>query len=431
MNANTATASEYSLSLGELQSIQLTKLNALLDHASQSPFYADRLHGVSRPLQRIDEIRQIPALQKSDLIASQPGMPGRIFELPKSQYTRLHQTSGTRGFPMAVLDTVEDWQWWLRCWDFVLDAADVTAQDVALMAFSFGPFIGFWTAHDALVKRRSTVVPGGGISSEHRLRMIDDYGCTLMCCTPTYALHLVDVAQRAGINLAENSVNRIIVAGEPGGSIPAVRSTIESAWGARVIDHTGASEVGAWGFGSRDGRGIHVIETEFIAEVLRFQDDDPTSGEPVADGETGELVLTNLGRLGGPAIRYRTGDVVKASRPPQRDTRFLWLDGGVIGRSDDMIVIRGVNVFPSSVEAIIRQVEPTAEFRMIVTRDQQMDQLAVEIETDDSGGSKLAGLLRDRLAMRIGVRCVPAESLPRFQAKAKRLIDRRDAPAGN
>ena len=194
-----------------------------------------------------------------------------------------------------------------------------------------------------------------------------------------------------------------------------------------MIDHTGASELGAWGFGSPDGRGIHVIESEFIAELLRFDDQHP-GGTAAADGEEAELVLTNLGRFGGPAIRYRTGDVVRGYREHDQPCKFLWLDGGVLGRADDMMVIRGVNVFPSSVEAIIREVDSVAEFRMIASRENEMDQLAIEIEATAETASQLSELLRDRLAMRVNVTTVPADSLPRFEAKAKRLVDRRQSP---
>ena len=219
-------------------------------------------------------------------------------------------------------------------------------------------------------------------------------------------------------------MTRIIVAGEPGGSIPVVRERIEKAWGATVIDHSGASEIGAWGFGSADGKGMHVIETEFIAELLHFDDASP-NGHPVADGELAELVLTNLGRHGGPAIRYRTGDIVRGYRNHDYECDFLWLEGGVLGRADDMMVIRGVNVFPSSVEAIVREVDASAEFRIIVTRKDEMDQLAVQAELDESSSSRLAELFRDRLAMRVQIDRVEPGTLPRFQAKAKRLIDRR------
>lgn len=408
-----------------LVSWQLERLNRLLVELAKQPFYEPRLRDIRLPLRSIDQLDELPLLNKTDLAGEQRGQAAKIFSRPHADYTRFHQTSGTSGHPLPVLDTPSDWQWWLACWQYVLDAADVAETDVAMMAFSFGPFIGFWTAHDALVQRGAMVVPGGGMSSESRLRMIADHGCTLLCCTPTYALHLAAVAERLKIDLPASTITRVIVAGEPGGSIPSVRRRMEQAWGAKVIDHTGASEVGAWGFGSPDGQGIHVIEAEFIAELLNFDDPDP-GGRPAAEGETAELVLTNLGRFGGPAIRYRTGDLVRGFRDHDQPCRFLWLEGGVLGRSDAMLVIRGVNVFPSSIEAIVREVEGTAEFRITASRHDEMDQLDVEVETSPAGAADLTQTFRDRLGMRVEVRAVAAGTLPRFEAKARRWVDERE-----
>ncbi|WP_146399062.1 AMP-binding protein [Planctomycetes bacterium CA13] len=407
-----------------LQCDQLIRLNTLLAKLRDRPFYRERLADITLPLQSLADLSQLPLLEKADLVPAVPALPGRIFDLPIQQYTRLHQTSGTSGWPLPVLDTPDDWRWWLDCWQYVLDAAEVTDHDIAMMAFSFGPFIGFWTANDAMIRRGALVVPGGGMSSEARLKMIDDYRCTVLCCTPTYALHLVAVAKEQNMDLIKNHVSRIIVAGEPGGSIQSVRRRIEQAWGAKVVDHSGASELGAWGFGSADGRGLHVIESEFIAEILRVDDENP-HGVAVNDGELGELVLTNLGRIGGPAIRYRTGDIVRGYRNHEQSSPFLWLDGGVIGRADDMIVVRGVNVFPSSVEAIIREVDSIAEYRMIVDQVDEMDQLRIELEGTSGLAKKIAALLRNRLALRIEVTPVAEASLPRFQAKSRRLVDKR------
>ena len=403
---------------------QLSRLNHLLEVVSDRPFYRERLNGKKYCFSSLDELRDLPLLTKSDLIETGQCLPGRQFDRSKDHYVRMHQTSGTKGFPMIVLDTPEDWDWWLRCWDYVLDAAEVTACDIAMMAFSFGPFIGFWSANDALVNRGALVIPGGGLSSENRLRLIQDQGCTVLCCTPTYALHLLAVADQLGLDMSRSRVRRVIVAGEPGGSIRSVRSRIEEGWGAVVIDHSGASEVGAWGFGDSSGEGLHVIEPEFIAEILRIDEKHPR-GVPVAEGESGELVLTSLGRLGGPVIRYRTGDVVKAYRDHGRDCPFLWLEGGVIGRADDMLVIRGVNVFPSSIEAVIRESLPFQEFRIIASRYDEMDQLEIEVEAGEEEVRLLSAKLRDRLSLRIPVKSVLSGTLPRFEAKARRLLDKR------
>lgn len=417
------------MSRDKLGAFQLARLNPLLTSLRDHPLYEKRLANVSLPMNSLDELASIPLLTKEDILNRHSGQASQLFHLPKTQYTRFHQTSGSRGMAMPVLDSTKDWEWWLDCWQYVLDTAKVTEDDVAMMAFSFGPFIGFWTANDALVRRGALVVPGGGMSTLSRLRMIEETGCTLLCCTPTYAMHLARVAQENGIDLSENRVTRIIVAGEPGGSIPTIRHSIESQWQATVVDHAGASELGAWGFASEDHAGLHVIESEFIAEFLLVDDEGNVTRE-AEDGESCELVLTNLGRWGGPAIRYRTMDIVQRQVNHEYECRFAYLPGGILGRADDMMVIRGVNVFPSSIESIVRELEPSAEFRMTATRRDSMDQLRIELEDSDQSPAEnrirnMQERLRDRLALRVDVISVPRDSLPRGEGKSKRWVDQR------
>ena len=415
----------------ELETHQLLRLNRLLNSLTRHPLYAESLAAIKQPFQSLDELDQLPILSKSDL--SDPStQKSRLFTQDSSCYVRYHQTSGSRGWPLPILDTRSDWDWWILCWQYVLDSAQVDENDIAMMAFSFGPFIGFWSANDALVNRGALVVPGGGLSTIARINLIQQRKCTVVCCTPTYALHLASVARQHDIDLRETSVSRIIVAGEPGGSVPSVRGAIESQWDARVIDHAGASELGAWGFASENDQGLHVTESEFIAEFLIFDQSGNhrrVTSESRNESEQVELVMTNLGRDGGPVVRYRTGDIVQPVWDHSLSCRFVYLPGGVIGRADDMLVIRGVNVFPSSVEAIVRDVEPTAEFRMVASRHDSMDQLRIELESkaDASNVRLLEEKLRQRLALRIPVKCVPKDSLPRSEAKSKRWIDERNA----
>jgi len=400
---------------------QWNRVNALLARArDEQPFYRERFSELRLPLTDFEQFRSIPMLEKADLL---PGLPATICGLSRSAYVRAHQTSGTTGNPILMLDTSEDWRWWIETWQYVLDAAEVTPCDLAFMAFSYGPFIGFWSAHDALVDRGAVVMPGGGMTSLARLHAIAASGANVLCCTPTYALHLATVAKQADFKLigpgASAKIDRIIVAGEAGGSIPGVRGRIESAWGARVIDHCGATEVGPWGVGNREGTGLHVIESEFIAERLIFDSDFP-QGRDAKDGELAELVLTGLGRYGSPAIRYRTGDLVRAEASPDVHNRFVFLRGGVLGRVDDMIVIRGVNVFPASVEAIVRRVAGDAEYRVNRSRHQEMDQLRIEVEGPLATASRLHDAFREQLGLRIEVSAVDEGTLPRFEGKAKR-----------
>ena len=430
----------------ELKRLQRRRLGDALRIASSHPFYRDRADYAAattrletsrtEPDEKSDFsdvsdcLRDLPFLNKSELVTEEG--TAAVFALPRHRYVRWHQTSGTTGHPMIVRDTAEDWRWWIDCWHDVLAAADVTADDTALMAFSFGPFIGFWTANDALVDLGATVIPGGGLTSTRRVELLMRQKCTVLLCTPTYALHLSEVARQMNVDLSDGDVRRIIVAGEPGGSLPAVRRSIQTAFGGVVIDHAGGSEIGAWGYGDAEGRGLYVNEKQFVAEVFDFEN--PQTPRPIHferidfdasvahedDAATGELVLTALGRHGGPMIRYRTGDIV---RPAIRSGRLM-LIGGVIGRADDMVVIRGVNVFPSAVEQIIRELTP-AEYRVEVTRAASMDQLSIELEDAPEVAASLAVTLASRLSMRVPVASVPPDTLPRSEAKSRRWIDRR------
>ena len=398
---------------------QLVRINTLLANASETqPFYQARLAGISLPLADMSQFAALPFLEKSELSSA---LPATICGWKRNRYVHAHQTSGTTGNPILLLDSAQDWQWWLSTWQYVLDAAQVTTSDTAFMAFSYGPFIGFWSAHDALIQRGTLVMPGGGMTSLARLHAIAACAATILCCTPTYALHLATIAKQTGIKIAASAISRIIVAGESGGSIPEVRQRIENAWGANVIDHCGATEVGPWGVGNRAGTGVHVIESEFIAECLVFDAASP-NGRNAKSGELAELVLTGLGRYGAPAIRYRTGDLVRAESSSDPENQFVFLRGGVIGRVDDMVVIRGVNVFPTSVEAIVRRVAGDAEYRVSRSRHQEMEQLRIEVEGDIATSRRLDDAFREQLGLRIEVTAVDSGTLPRFEGKAKRWI---------
>ena len=364
----------------------------------------------------------LPVTNKEELAATDIGqfVPKNL-TWPMERYVHYHQTSGTRGRPLSVLDTTEDWQWWIDNWQFVLDAADITPDDRAMFAFSFGPFIGFWSAHDAVVERGALAIPSGGMNTLIRLDLIKRTEATVIFCTPTYALHLVEVAEEHNINLASFQVRKIVVAGETGGSIPAVRNKIETAWNAHVTDHAGASEVGPWGYGDREQRGLHVLETEFIPEFMNVE-----TGEPAEEGELSHLFLTSLGRAGAPIIRYRTGDLVRPTWNDRGENRFVLLEGGIVGRADDMMVVRGMNIFPSSIEQIMHSFPEVVEYRLTVRKQGEMDALVVEVEDHLQQPERIAEELNLRLGMKVEVRLAPALSLPRFEGKGKRFIDLRN-----
>ena len=412
-----------SLARPELVTLQLERLNALLARLiADNAFYARKFGAIRLPLASLDHLAELPTTTKEELVSGAPtnSAPANL-TWPLERYVRYHQTSGTHGRPMPVYDTAEDWQWWIDAWQFVLDAAQTTAADRALLAFSFGPFIGFWSAHDALVARGALMIPGGGMNTRARLDLIERTSPTILLCTPTYALHLADAAAECGFDLAGTTVTRIIVAGEPGGSLPSVRDRIERAWQAQVIDHAGASEVGPWGYADAQRRGVHILESEFIPEFIGVE-----SGQPAGDGELSHLLLTSLGRTGLPVVRYQTGDLVRPRWSEAGANRFVLLEGGVLGRADQMLIVRGVNIFPSAVEQILHSFPEVAEYRMTARKRGAMDELVVEVEDRLSAPARIADEMYVRLGLKIDVKLAPPASLPRFEGKGRRFIDQRN-----
>jgi phenylacetate-CoA ligase len=414
----------------QLASQQLARLNRLLKAIlPHNRFYADKfphitadaLSDAKGPLRSLDELGGLPFTFKDELLnnAVDGHLPVNL-TFPLARYSRFHQTSGTRGRPLVVLDTADDWSWWIDCWQFVLDAAEIAAGDRVFLAFSFGPFIGFWSAFDAACARGCLVVPGGGLTTLARLELVRTTRASAIFCTPSYALHMAEVGQERQIDVGELDVRTLVLAGEPGGSVPAIRGRIESLWRAHVLDHAGASEVGPWGYGDALGQGLFVNEHDFIAEFLSVE-----TGTSAAEGELSELVLTSLGRAGSPIVRYRTGDLVRPSWQHGGANRFVFLPGGVVSRSDDMMVIRGVNVFPSSVEQILRSFPELIEYRMTARRVGEMDQLFVEIEDRLNQPDRVETELRLRLGLKVEVQAVPLGSLPRVEGKGKRFVDER------
>jgi phenylacetate-CoA ligase len=382
-------------------------------------------------VQKIDSLealRNIPFTTKSELAKDQQEHPpfGSDLIFPLERYIRIHQTSGTTGKPMYWLDTEDSWNWWAECWTTVFEAAGVRPGDRIFFAFSFGPFIGFWAGWEGARKLGALAISGGAQSTAQRLKSIVDYGATVLVCTPTYALHLASEAKKAGVDPAKDTAIKITIhAGEPGASIPSTKRLIEESWGAKCYDHAGATEVGAFGFECQNQPGgIHINENEFIAEVI-----DPSTAQPVEPGAQGELVITNLGRLGSPVIRYRTGDLVQPSlRPCPCGRPFILLDGGVLGRADDMTIVRGVNVFPSAIENVMREFPEIDEFRVEVSAQNAMSELKLILEShaNDIAAHELAERVRQRVRECIGLRpqveTVAPGSLPRFELKAKRFF---------
>lgn len=409
-----------------IETHQLEKLRQGFERIyATNHFYNEKLFrsGNFHAVERIAGLRDLPFTTKRELVADQSANPlfGSNLTYPLSAYVRLHQTSGTTGQPLKILDTQESWDWWAECWTSIYRAAGVSNNDIVYLAFSFGPFIGFWSAYEGAKRLGALTIPGGGMDSVQRLRAIQEIGANVLVCTPSYALRLAEVAKENGIDIQNGPVRVTIHAGEPGASIPATRERIEHAWNAKTYDHTGMTEMGAFGFACSQQNGVHVNEGEFIAEILHTH-----TGQPVAEGETGELVLTNLGRWGNPAIRYRTGDLVRHGGytcPCERT--FLHLPGGILGRADDMLIVRGVNVYPSALADVLHRFPAVAEYKVIVTRDGAMDEIALEVECPSTIIAAIQEELHIALNLRIPIESVEPGTLPRFELKAKRVEDRR------
>lgn len=439
----TASTFPESLSAEVIEARQLDRVRQLLSQIlPHNKFWQSRLEAVGfsvddvPQLKSLEQFYQLPLTSKLDLVADQSAAPpyGTNLTFPVSDYSRLHQTSGTStGQPMRWLDTSDSWQWFMECWAQIWRIAGLTPQDVLCFPFSFGPFIGFWAGFEGANRLGNLCLAGGGMTSQARLKLIADNQATVVCCTPTYGLRLAEVADEQGIDLSNSSVRMLVVAGEPGGNIPAVKRRLESAWGASVIDHWGMTEIGALAVECADNTTepscLHVLETECIAEII-----DPSTGARVAPNDQGErhgeLVLTNLGRIGSPLIRYRTGDLVVADSSPCSCGRsLLRLKGGILTRADDMITIRGNNVFPSSIEAVIREFDDVAEFRVEVHTVRSMHHMVIQIEPASSVAvdeqdnliQTLAAAIKDRLNFSADIK-IAEEPLPRFELKGRRFV---------
>ena len=370
-----------------------------------------------------DDFDRLPVIGKRDLIEDQAAhVPfGTNLTYPLERYVRVHQTSGTTGTPLRWLDTQASWDWWAHCWRFVLTGAGLGPGDRVYFPFSFGLFIGFWAGFEGARALGALAIPGGGVDSVTRLAAMQALGATALVCTPSYALHLAETARERGIDVEALPVRVTVHAGEPGAGIAAVRARIEAAWRARAFDHAGMTEMGAYGYECAAQAGLHVNESEFIAEVV-----DPTTDRPAREGE---LVLTNLGRLGSPVIRYRTGDRVRLAEARCGCGRtFRRLEGGILGRLDDMLILRGVNVFPSAVEGIVRRFAAVEEFQIEVFRDGELDEARILVEIGAANVAEtcaaLQEALRAGLGLRLPVSAAPPRSLPRFELKARRVIRR-------
>ncbi|MHC4947601.1 MAG: phenylacetate--CoA ligase family protein [Planctomycetota bacterium] len=419
-----------------LETHQLDRLRRLLAALREgNPFYGERLRraGVDGHVESLDAFAAaVPLTTKREIAADQADHPpyGSNLTHPLDRYVRLHQTSSTTGAPLRWLDTAESWDEMVEGWVEVLAAAGITARDRLFAAFSFGPFIGFWLGFEAAARMGCLVIPGGALSSVNRLKAILANDVNVLCCTPTYAVRLGETARAEGVDLAASPVRTIVVGGEPGGSIPAARDRIESLWpGARVFDHHGMTEIGPATFQCPDRVGtLHLLESSLLCEFV----DPETGGPPAADDAVCELVVTTLHRVGSPLLRYRTGDLVRPAPPDAcacgRVSRRL--EGGVVGRLDDMVFVRGVNVYPSTVDQVVRSHAGVAEYQVEIREERGMTELRILLEPApgcpdaDALRAAVSEEFRTLVNLRVPVELVDPGSLPRFEFKSRRWVRR-------
>src|SRR3982074_1987820 len=410
---------------GRVGAAQLERLGSGI-HAllASNRFYRNRLH----PVRTWDDFERLPLTTKDEITADQQANPpfGTNLTFPIDRYSRLHQTSGTSGTtPLRWLDTAESWDWWVRIWaDHIYRSAGVQANDRVFFAFSFGPFIGFWSAFSGAERLGALVIPGGAMTTEQRLSTTLHLKAPVLPSTPTYAIRLAEAAQEKGIDLSASDIRITVHAGEPGASVPATRDLIERSFGARCFDHSGMTELGPTGVSCDARDGVHLIESEFVFEVR--DDAGVVRSLPETGTVTGELVATNLGRWGSPLIRYRTGDRVEVTRAAcQCGSPFAKMIGGIRGRVDDMFTVRGVNLYPSQVEDLVRRHPTIGEFSIEVRSVRGMEEVTILCESQGDDGeaavSQLASDLRIALGARIECRQVAAGSLPRSDLKSRRL----------
>lgn len=422
----------------DIRRLQTHKLRQMTEWAyAKSPFHRRRFDEAGfRPeqIQTFDDLRRVPMMTREEWMQSLEDYP-MFGDLPATDpvhAVRYHLTSGTSGrTPIRVLDSMKDWEWIAEMWCYGFWGFGVRPDDVIYFAFGYGSFIGFWGAHYCSEKLGALVIPGGAQTTEQRIKQIVEMGVTTVCSTPTYALRMWQVATEMGVNLAADSkVNKLILSGEPAGSIPAVKRQLEEAWGAKCGDTAGMTEVGTimiFECANQPG-GTHIIEDHFIEEVIN-----PDSGEPVGYGELGERIVTSFGRGFIPVLRYRTKDmVIKVPHTACTCGRTTDIyDGGIRGRWDDMKLIRGTNVYPRAVESIVREFDAIDEFQIYISREGIRDEIAIKMELKpgrESEWPELEKRLRKALAdshegLHFLVVLMEPGTLPRFELKAKRLVD--------
>jgi len=419
----------------ELEDLQLKRFQERMAYVyKQSPMYKRKYDeaGIKpEEIRTLEDIKNVPFTIKEELRESQARLPpwGDFMCVPPEEGVRVFQTTGTTGIPVKVLLNKKDWT--VHFYDQFMHfmyGYGMKTSDILFVPFGYGLYIAWWGFQAAVEQAGVMIVPGGAQSSQDRVRNIFEWDATVVCGTPTYLLHLGETSKKIGMPLADSKVKIVVAAGEPGANVPATKAAIEELYGAKCYDDIGSSEISNFGFECIAQKGTHVIESMFYAECL-----DPDTLEPVGSGEVGELVLSNLCTESMPLLRYRMKDLVRFNRDRCDCGRtFLRLDGGILGRSDDMFQFAGVNIFPSGIENLIRQKEAfSSEYQIVVPKLGSGKRLKVRVEPASNQISKaemdqavqqFIETFKYRITVTPDVEIAEVGELPRFELKAKRLI---------
>ena len=422
-----------------LEKLQLKKFQRIFQWAYERSRFYNSLYsnaGIEPgDIKTFDDIRRVPKVDKSMMRTIQGKDPypyGDMLCIPLERVTEYHQTSGTTGQPVYQADSWQDWEWWSDAWACILYAQGYRSNDRIFLPFGYNIFVAFWAAHYGLEKLGCEIVPGGVLNTEARILKMQEIRATGMMATPTYVLGMADIARKKlGIDPAKDLlVRKITVAGEPGGSILATKKRMEDAWGAKVYDHIGATEIGAWSYECVCQSGLHVNEALFLVEI-----EDMDTGELITEPERpGKMVVTAFDRIAQPCIRFDVKDIIQWSADSCECGRtFRLLKGGVSGRVDDITKVKGVLLSPTSIEEVVRGIpELGDEYEVLVTKKGDMDVITLKVEIIPGQEdniyeikSKLGYHLRVKTNLGYNLEFHEHGTLPRYDVKAKRFKDLR------
>ena len=424
----------------KLQTLQLKKFKRLVEWAyNNSPFYR-RLYQEAGlepgDIKAFEDIRKIPKIEKGMMREVQQREPfpyGDMMTVPLERVTAFRQTSGTTGTPVYQADTWQDWEWWAESWCYILYAQGYRDTDRVFIPFGYNIFVAFWAGHYGAEKLGCEVVPGGVLDTQARILKMQELKCNAFMATPTYVLGMADTAiNKLGIDPVKDlNIQKITCAGEPGASIPTTKKRMEDAWGAKVYDHIGATEIGAWSYEcTEQPGGLHVNEGFFLVEI-----EDIETGEIITEpGKEGKMIITALDRMAKPCIRFDSKDVIRwADHQCDCGRTFRLIDGGVIGRADDITKVKGVLLAPTAIEEVVRSIpELGDEYEVVVSKKGDIDNILLKIEIlqgKETEQESILFRLKDQLRVKTNLgykmEVHPYGSLQRYEVKAKRFKDLR------